>query len=326
MSRRPGRRGGKQGRQRGQGRTERPAGSGELPGWILALGVAVAVLALALWWRQDSTDAGATGAGADAGAKIQPVKERRAGDERPGSESGPVIAERRPVRVVRVVPHDPEAFTQGLLWWNGSLWESTGQYGSSEVRRVDPETGAVLARVSLAPDLFGEGLARVGERLIQLTWREGTALRWKLPGLEPDGRLAYMGEGWGLCFDGEHLVWSDGSARLRFVKPEDFALVRELEVTLDGRPLRHLNELECVGDGSEQRVWANVWTTRYLVEIDPATGRVETLVDTGGLLSREERMQTDVLNGIAYHPDKGTFFLTGKLWPKMFEVRLGRID
>lgn len=243
-------------------------------------------------------------------------------EDRGADEPGPSIAERRKVRVVRVLPHDPEAFTQGLLWWHGSLWESTGQYGHSEVRRLDPETGAVLQRASLTPDLFGEGLARVGERLIQLTWREGTALRWKLPGLERDGRLAYVGEGWGLCFDGEHLVWSDGSDRLRFVTPEDFAVVRELDVTLDDRPLRYLNELECVGEGDvADRVWANVWTTDFLAEIDPATGRVETLVDAAGLLTREERMRTDVLNGIAHHPETGTFFVTGKLWPKMFEVR-----
>ena len=300
-----------------------------MPGWLLVLGVVAVMLAVALEWRQDLTDAG-TGA--------QPVTEDRTGERSgeetgPGNEPGPRIAERRSVRVVRVIPHDPEAFTQGLLWWNGSLWESTGQYGRSEVRQLDSETGEVLHRVELAQEFFGEGLARVGERLIQLTWREGTALRWKLPGLEPDGRISYVGEGWGLCFDGQHLVWSDGSDRLRFVTPEDFAVVRELEVTLDGRSLRHLNELECIGEGDGNRIWANVWTTRYLVEIDPATGRVETLVDTGGLLTREERERTDVLNGIAHRPanppDTGTFFLTGKLWPKMFEVRLdadGRSD
>lgn len=230
----------------------------------------------------------------------------------------PHRAERRKVEVIRVLPHDPEAFTQGLLWWNGSLWESTGQYRTSEVRRLDPETGEVLQRTGLTPDLFGEGLARVGDVLYQLTWREGVALRWKLPDLTPAGRLSYVGEGWGLCYDGEHLVWSDGSSMLRFVRPEDFSVVRELRVTLEGKPLQSLNELECVGD----RIWANVWTTDYLAEIDPATGRVDTLVDASGLLTREERFQTDVLNGIAYHPESGHFFLTGKLWPKMFEVRL----
>lgn len=278
----------------------RKAGTG-LPRVLLGAGLVVVLVALALWWRQGDAGIGA--------------QEERAGEAAVG---GAVIAERSRVRVVRELPHDPEAFTQGLLWWHGALWESTGQYGQSEVRKVDPETGEVLDRVRLPPELFGEGLARVGRRLYQLTWKAGTALRWKLPGLETDGRVAYSGEGWGLCFDGEHLVWSDGTDRLRFVEPEDFSPVRELHVTLDGKPLRYLNELECVGD----RVWANVWTTEFLAEIDAASGRVTTFVDATGLISRQERRHTDVFNGIAHRPETGTFFLTGKLWPKMFEVRL----
>jgi len=293
------------------------------PTWIVATtAVALAAAAPVLWGCYGDSWTGAQESAGSQAAEATTVTEPQSGERH--------IAERRKVRVVRVLRHDPEAFTQGLLWWDGSLWESTGQYGHSEVRRLDPETGKVLQRASLTPDLFGEGLARVGQRLIQLTWREGTALRWKLPGLEPDGRLSYVGEGWGLCFDGEHLVWSDGSDRLRFVNPEGFAVVRELDVTLDHRPLRYLNELECVGEGDVgDRVWANVWTTDFLAEIDPATGQVETLVDAGGLLTREERMRTDVLNGIAHRPETGTFFITGKLWPKMFEVRLdaeGRSD
>jgi glutamine cyclotransferase len=290
---------------------DRPKGAGGLPGWLVTVGLAAALVGLGLWWRQGSSGVG---------AEVQTAREdgiARSGADEVG-EPERHLAERRDVRVVRVLPHDPEAFTQGLLWWHGSLWESTGQYGHSDVRQVDPETGEVLRRTTLTPDLFGEGLARVGERLFQLTWREDTALRWTLPDLEPDGRFSYTGEGWGLCFDGEQLVWSDGSDRLRFVKPEDFAVVRVQPVTLDGRPLRQLNELECVGD----RVWANVWTTDFLVEIDPTTGRVETLIDAAGLLTREERRRTDVLNGIAYRPESGTYFITGKLWPKMFEVRL----
>jgi len=228
------------------------------------------------------------------------------------------IAERRKVEVLRELPHDPEAFTQGLLWWDGSLWESTGVYGRSEVRRLDPATGEVLHRVPLDRHHFGEGLARVGDTLVQLTWKEEVALRWKLPDLSPRESLYYRGEGWGLCFDGEHLVWSDGSDRLRFVRPEDFSVVRELGVTLDGKPLRSLNELECV----KGRIWANVWTTSQLAGIDPKTGEVEVFVDASGLLTREERRETDVFNGIAHHPETGHFFVTGKLWPKMFEVRL----
>lgn len=279
----------------------------------LVAAAAAALVGAAILW----------GCYADPGTGAQETVGSQAPEEATVTEpysTEPRRAERRKVEVVRVLPHDPQAFTQGLLWWDGSLWESTGQYRVSEVRRVDPETGEVLHKAGLTPDLFGEGLARVGDVLYQLTWREGVALRWKLPDLTPDGRLSYVGEGWGLCFDGEHLVWSDGSSLLRFIRPEDFSVVRELQVTLEGKPLQSLNELECV-DG---RIWANVWTTEYLAEIDPATGRVETFVDASGLLTREERIGTDVLNGIAHHPESGHFFITGKLWPKMFEVRLGQ--
>jgi len=278
---------------------------------VAVAAMALAGTALVLWWCYGEP-------GTRAQETAPQAAEEATVTEPHGAE--PLVAERRKVEVIRELPHDPRAFTQGLLWWDGSLWESTGQYRVSEVRRLDPETGEVLQRSKLTPDLFGEGLARVGDVLYQLTWREGAALRWKLPDLTPDGRLSYVGEGWGLCYDGEHLVWSDGSEVLRFVRPEDFEIVRELKVTLDGKPLRDLNELECVGD----RVWANVWTTDFLVEIDPASGVVETLVDATGLLTREERLETDVLNGIAHHPESGHFFITGKLWPKMFEVRLAR--
>jgi len=221
--------------------------------------------------------------------------------------------------VVATFPHDPTAFTQGLLLTpDGRLFESTGLYGSSDVREVDLADGTVLQEADLAPELFGEGLALAGDRLVQLTWREGTALLWDPDGLEPLGSFAYEGEGWGLCPDGDRLVMSDGSARLTFRDPATFAVTGGVDVTLDGTPVDDLNELECV-DGA---VWANVWLTDRIVRIDLASGRVTGVLDLTGLLDRSAAPGADVLNGIAFRPDTGTFLVTGKLWPTVFELRL----
>lgn len=227
--------------------------------------------------------------------------------------------------VVARHPHDPGAFTQGLVWHDGFLFESTGLYGSSSLRRVDLDTGAVEEVRYLSDDVFAEGLARVGDELVQLTWREGIAFRWPLDGFgrgEPErGRHAYRGEGWGLCFDGEHLVMSDGSDRLTLRDPQDFDVVRTVAVTLNGEPLEALNELECV-DGY---VWANVWHQDDIVRIDPADGVVDATVDLTGLLSTSERAALAdgaVLNGIAWRPETATLLVTGKLWPVLFEIRI----
>lgn len=220
------------------------------------------------------------------------------------------------VRVLRSLPHDRTSYTQGLEWHGGALLESTGRYGRSVLRRVDPTTGRVEREQRLSGELFGEGLARVGERLVQLTWKEGRALLWSVAGLEPLGELRYEGEGWGLCFDGVDLVQSDGSARLTFRDAASFAPLRTVAVTLAGQPLEHLNELEC----AEGWIWANVYGSDRIVRVDPASGEVGAVVDAGGLLTAEESVGTDVLNGIAYRPDTETFYLTGKLWPKVFVV------
>lgn len=219
-------------------------------------------------------------------------------------------------RVLRTLTHDPESYTQGLEWHAGSLLESTGRYGHSRLRRVDAEGGEVQLERRLPDELFGEGLARVGDRLVQLTWREGRALLWDLAGLEPLGELAYEGEGWGLCFDGVDLVQSDGSDRLIIRDAATLAPLRTLGVTLAGRPLYRLNELEC----AEGWVWANVYGSEQIVRIDPVNGEVGAIVDASGLLTAEEARGAEVLNGIAYRPETETFFLTGKLWPKVFEV------
>ncbi len=221
------------------------------------------------------------------------------------------------VEVLRSLPHDPKAFTQGLLWHDGKLYESVGRYGVSGVRRINPENGQVELSSRLASSYFGEGLSRVGDRLIQLTWKENTAFVYDISSLQRTSSFSYTGEGWGLCYDGRRLVMSDGSDRLIFRDPDTFEVQGRIYVTLRGQPLSNLNELECV-DG---QVYANVWERNFIVRIDPESGFVNRLVNAGGLLSSVESTRADVLNGIAFNPDSKTFYITGKLWPRMFEVR-----
>ena len=225
-------------------------------------------------------------------------------------------AESLTVDVHRKIPHDPAAFTQGLLWWQGKLYESTGRRGRSQLRRIDPATGTVEHQVRISVLFFGEGLAREGRRLVMLTWQAEQAFVFGLPDLDRLGTLRYRGEGWGLCHDGSRFVMSDGSNVLSFRDSESFAVVGQVAVTLDGSPLANLNELECV-DGE---VYANVFQRDSIVRIDPATGRVTALVDATGLRDAGEAQGAGVLNGIAYSPELERFFVTGKLWPAMFEV------
>jgi len=231
----------------------------------------------------------------------------------------PVVQEAQAltVKVLAEHPHDPGAFTQGLLWYRGKVFESTGQFGQSGVRRVELPTGNVELGTSVSSDLFGEGLAEFDHQLIQLTWKNGKALYWDLATLKPIKEVAYEGEGWGLCFDGNRLVMSDGSDRLTFRDPKSFAEVGHVDVRKDGTVVRNLNELECV-DG---QVYANIWQYDYIARIDPETGNVTGWIDAASLLSPAERRGTDVLNGIAYVPDTKRFLLTGKNWPKLFEVQ-----
>ena len=236
-----------------------------------------------------------------------------------GTSQGPAASVVHSLRVdvLRELHHDTSAYTQGLLWWDGSLYESTGRYGESRLRRLDPATGAVEQQVAVPPAFFGEGLARAGDRLIMLTWMAERALVYDLRSFDAVRTFRYRGEGWGLCHDGDRLVMSNGSDTLTFRDVETFEPVGAVRVTLRGRPRDQLNELECV-DGA---VYANVWQEDFIVRIDPASGRVTHQIDASGLLTRDEARGVDVLNGIAYQPDDGTFYITGKWWPKMFEVR-----
>lgn len=235
--------------------------------------------------------------------------------------SAPVSGSQRlGLEVLSTRPHDTSAFTQGLLLYDGLLYESTGLVGSSTVREVNPATGEVLRRVDVPPPIFAEGLARVGARLIQLTWQNGVAFVYDLATFERTGEYRYSGEGWGLCYDGQRLVMSDGSNQLFFRDAQTFDLLGQVNVLRDGQPVSRLNELECVGD----QVYANVWQTDEIVDIERDTGRVLATIDASGLFAADERPRSpdDVLNGIAYDPEKGTFLITGKRWPRLFEVRL----
>jgi len=223
-------------------------------------------------------------------------------------------------QVVRTLPHDSEAYTQGLVFEGGVLFESTGRRGTSSVRRVDPESGAVVAIHQLPEEYFGEGLALVGSELYQLTWQSGLGFVYDLESLEPLRTFEYEGEGWGLCFDGEYLFMSNGSDRLLKRLPGTFQVVEEITVTKNGLSVWRLNELECVGD----EVYANVYQTNRIVRIDKGSGAVTGELDGYGLsvASRRSSDPEAVFNGIAFDPGTRHFFVTGKLWPNLFEIEI----
>ena len=215
--------------------------------------------------------------------------------------------------------HDSTAYTQGLLAHDGVLYESTGLHGQSQLRRVDRQTGRVLAAVPLAADRFGEGLALLDGRLHQLTWQHGTGYIYDLTTLARVDSFAYTGEGWGLTTDGAHLIMSDGTATLRFLDPATFAVARSLEVRDGSSPLSKLNELEYV----RGEILANVYPSSWIVRIDPETGQVRGWLDMAGLVPEALRAsETDVLNGIAYDAASDEVLVTGKRWPVLYRLRL----
>lgn len=222
--------------------------------------------------------------------------------------------------VVQTYPHDRDAFTQGLQFLDGVVYEGTGLNGRSSIRRVKLETGEVLQRRDVAPEYFGEGITVWKDELIQLTWQSGVAFVYDRGTFSPKRRFTYTGEGWGLTHDGTNLIMSDGTDVLRVLDPATFAERRRIRVTASGSPLRNLNELEYV----KGEIFANVWTneTDIVARIDPQTGVVTGWVDFRGLLSPRERAAVDVMNGIAYDAARDRLFVTGKLWPRLFEVRL----
>jgi glutamine cyclotransferase len=220
--------------------------------------------------------------------------------------------------VVRSYPHDRDAFTQGLQYVDGELYEGTGLSGRSSIRKVNLETGAVLQKRDVAEPYFGEGITVWRSQIVQLTWQSGVAFVYDRRTFAPLRTFRYRGEGWGLTHDGTSLIMSDGSDVLRVLDPATFEIRRRIRVTASGRPVPQLNELEYVNG----EVFANVWQTDRVARIDPKTGHVTGWIDFSGLLTPRERAGTDVLNGIAYDAARERLFVTGKLWPKLFEVRL----
>jgi glutaminyl-peptide cyclotransferase len=225
--------------------------------------------------------------------------------------------------VVKSYPHDPKAFTQGLVWHQGNLLESTGRNGESTLRRVRLETGEVLQRVDVPEQYFAEGLAVLGGSVYQLTWRDGQAFIYDTASFRQTGTFSYQGEGWGLATDGRSLILSDGSNQLRFISPADYTVQRVLAVTDGGQPVHQLNELEWV----RGEIWANVWHDRRIARIDPQTGRVRQWVDLSQIYPEAESVdQEAVPNGIAWDEAGGRLFVTGKLWPRLYEVTLADLQ
>lgn len=221
--------------------------------------------------------------------------------------------------VLKAWPHDPGAFTQGLLFRHGSLLESTGLNGESSLREVDWQTGRILKQVNVPREYFAEGLAVIEGKAYQLTWQNRKGFIYDADTFQKLGEFPYLGEGWGLTTDGRQLILSDGTHQIRFLDPATFAVVRTIDVLADGRPVAQLNELEYI----HGEIFANVWQTDRVVRIDPATGRVVGEIDFSGLLPPQDRTPTtNVLNGIAYDPAADRLVVTGKHWPKLFEVRL----
>lgn len=237
-----------------------------------------------------------------------------------GPTGGP---QRRPTTVagyqlVRSYPHDPQAFTQGLVFVEGVLYESTGLNGRSGIRKVKLETGEVLQVQPLESRFFGEGIAVVGDRIIQLTWQSGVGFVYDRASFQRQRTFTYAGEGWGLTYDGRRLIMSDGTATLRFLDPQTLKETGRVEVRDAGRPVPQLNELEVV----KGEILANVWQTERIVRISPKTGEVLGWIDMRGLLTPSEASRVDVMNGIAYDAKNDRLFVTGKYWPKLFEIRL----
>jgi len=233
----------------------------------------------------------------------------------------PVVPHADGFVVVRTYPHDANAFTQGLIYLDGHLYESTGLNGRSSVRMEDLATGRVLQKYDLPPQYFGEGLTDWGSTLIQLTWQAHEGFVYDRFSFKLQSTFSYEGEGWGLTHDATNLIISDGTSYLRFLDPRSFREVRRVQVTDEaGRAVDKLNELEYV----HGEIYANIWQTDRIARISSRTGKILGWIDLSGILDKQDREGADVLNGIAYDSSGGRLFVTGKLWPKLFEIRIKR--
>jgi glutaminyl-peptide cyclotransferase len=277
-------------------------------------GLLIAVAGLPTWTVPAAT--GSTSAPPSAGAS---TANPAAPETAPPAAGVPVYG----YQIVHVYPHDPHAFTEGLFYLNGFLYESTGLEGHSSIRKVRLDTGEVLQRRDVPAQYFGEGIVNWKHRLISLTWKSHIGFVYDLASFRLERHFSYPGEGWALTQDGTHLIMSDGTEQLRLLDPETLRELGRIRVTFQGKPVRDLNELEWV----KGEIYANVWQTDWIVRIDPNSGAVVGLINCRGLLQPADRIEgvTDVLNGIAYDAKDDRLFITGKNWPKLFEISLRQI-
>ena len=226
-------------------------------------------------------------------------------------------------KVQRVYPHDPKAFTEGLLYLDGDLIESTGLAGASDIRRVRLVDGVVLQLARPPAEVFGEGVVNWGDCLYSLTWQDEIGFIWDRNSVRRLSSFKYSGEGWALTQNGKQLIMSDGSATLKFLDPKSLKILRRLHVTADGRPVLRLNEIEWV----KGEIFANVWMTNRIARIDPSTGRVRAWLDLSGLPEAQQHGDPDaVLNGIAYDSAHDRLFVTGKMWPHLYQISLKPLE
>ena len=246
------------------------------------------------------------------------VQESRGGEQTAGritSLSAPVYS----YRIVNTYPHDQDAFTQGLVFENGVIYEGTGLYGKSSLRKVDLETGNILQIYELPARYFGEGITIFKDIIVQLTWKSNTGFIYDKRGFKLLRDFTYATEGWGITHDGKRLIMSDGTSALYFLNPETFRIIGHIEVYDNSLPVNRLNELEYING----QIYANVWQTNDIAIIDPQSGQVSGWIDLFGLVpSQYASTSIDVLNGIAYDTEKERLFITGKLWPWLFEIKL----
>ena len=221
-------------------------------------------------------------------------------------------------RIVHTYPHDRNAFTQGLFYLDGRFYESTGQVGQSTIRHVNIEDGRVLQSVPIPPGLFGEGIVNFGNEIVSITWQGGNGYRWDLATLRRTGEWHYSGEGWGLTQNGTDIIMSDGTSAIRFLDPVTLNERRRITVTIQGTELTQLNELEWVNG----EIYANIWQTPRIARIDPNSGRVTGIIDLTGIANENTTSADAVLNGIAYDAQGDRLFVTGKLWPHLYEIDL----
>ena len=300
--------------------------SEKIPGWGIWIGLifVLALIVAIVWWigpggevsptAPTATDPQVT-KGSPSAAATQ--TEEQATDE-VHSTITPELAPPMTYEVINEFPHDPLAFTQGLIYLDGYLYESTGINYRSSVRKVDLETGEVLQQVDLSWEYFGEGLTDWEDMLVQLTWQENTGFVYDREDFTLVDQFSYPTEGWGLTNDGRQLIMSDGTASLYFLDPGTWEVTGNLTVTYQGENIKHLNELEYING----EIYANIYRTDDIVRIDPDGGEVLGWIDLGGLLPQDLRQGTDVLNGIAYDQEGDRLFVTGKLWPMLYEIRL----